>query len=125
VENLRRYSTFVIPLKRSIGFCAEEGPSRRCKCKYQRTSSEKGYLPILQKFSRRRNRRSGFTEENSEVPSAARYQESCTRFKHKGAEKEPGGVIEVWLIRESRFPEPIVLCMLKMRFAISIEDQSH
>jgi hypothetical protein len=62
----------VISLKGSTGVCVEEGSSRRCKCKCQRTSSEKGYLPILKKSSRRRNRRSGFAEENNEFPSAIR-----------------------------------------------------
>jgi len=41
VENLMRYSTFVILLKESIGVCAMEGSNKSCKRRRWRASSEK------------------------------------------------------------------------------------
>jgi hypothetical protein len=83
----------MISLKRAQEVCVEEGSSRSCKRRRWRVSSEKEHLAILKKSSRRRNRRSGFVEENCEIPSAVRSRKSCTGFKPEGAEEAtPGGI---------------------------------
>jgi hypothetical protein len=62
-------------VKESTGGLIEEGSSRSLQAQAWRASLEKKHLAISEKSSRRRNRRSGFTEETSEVPSAVRSQE--------------------------------------------------
>jgi hypothetical protein len=42
---------------------------------------EEDHLVIFGKSPKRRNRRSGFVEGISEVPTVVRSQRSCTRFK--------------------------------------------
>jgi hypothetical protein len=64
--------------------------SRVCKRRHQRASSEKEHLAILKKFSKRRDRRLGFAEENRKIPSVVISWESCMGFKPQRAEKEQG-----------------------------------
>jgi hypothetical protein len=100
VGKLRRYRTFEISLKESTGICAVECSSKSCKCRCWRASSEKEYLAILKKSSRRRNRRPRSCGEGRKIPSVVGFSETVARLQ-----LHPEGRVQKIVIRwiNSRF----------------------
>jgi hypothetical protein len=96
VENFRRYSPFVISLKENTGGLCRGRFEQELQAQALETSSEKEHLAILKKSSRRRNRWSGFTEENCEILSAVRSRGVAPGLRPKEQRKNPEDTSRYW-----------------------------
>jgi hypothetical protein len=79
-------------VKESTEVCVGEGFEQEKQAQVSEDEFGGRSFSLLKKSSRRRNRRSGFTEETSEIPPAVRSQESCVGFKPR-AQRRSQGVI--------------------------------
>jgi hypothetical protein len=72
VDKLRRFSTFVTSLRKCTGVCTRNDSSKELQAQVSEDKFWEEHLVVLKESSRRRNRRSGFTEGTNEISSAVR-----------------------------------------------------